>query len=206
MESFVIDSSFNFIDGLTIFIDLLVVLGTFGIVVLPNILYSAFLLGWVLFCIAGLFLLLNADFIAAAQVLIYVGAINILILFAIMLVNNTNSNGNKITLSSFDQLLPALISSIFFILLSKSFQETKYINILKPIIQSTEFNTKNSNVVQIGLHFFTDFLLQFELISLILLITLIGAVTIARKENFSRQDINILKSLNLLVFPQKTKE
>ena len=206
MESFVIDSSFNFIDGLTIFIDLLIVLGTFGIVVLPNILYAAFLLGGVLFCIAGLFLLLNADFIAAAQVLIYVGAINILILFAIMLVNNTNIRANKITVSSFDQLFPALISSVFFILLSKSFQETKDLNILKPIIQSTELNTTNSNVVQIGLHFFTDFLLQFELISLILLITLIGAVTIARKENFSRQDINLLKSLNLLVFSQKNKE
>jgi len=197
-----IDSSFNFIDWLTIFIEFLVVLGTLGILILPNVLYAAFLLGGVLFCIAGLFLLLNADFVAAAQVLIYVGAINILILFAIMLVNNTYITSN-VKMSSVKQFFPSLISSLFFILLSKSFQETKSLNILKPVTESIPLNLPSSNIEQIGLHFFTDFLLQFELISLILLITLIGAVTIARKEEFSRQDINILKSLNLLVFPQK---
>jgi len=197
-----IDSSFNFIDWLTIFIEFLVVLGTFGILILPNVLYAAFLLGGVLFCIAGLFLLLNADFVAAAQVLIYVGAINILILFAIMLVNSTNITSN-VKMSSVNQLFPSLVSSLFFILLSKSFQETKSINILKPITESIPLNLPSSNIEQIGLHFFTDFLLQFELISLILLITLIGAVTIARKEEFSRQDINILKFINVLVFPQK---
>jgi NAD(P)H-quinone oxidoreductase subunit 6 len=58
-----------------------------GVVLLPNIVYSAFLLGGVFISIAGMYLLLNADFVAAAQVLIYIGAVNVLILFAIMLVN-----------------------------------------------------------------------------------------------------------------------
>jgi len=58
-----------------------------GVVLLSNIVYSAFLLGGVFVSIAGLYLLLNADFVAAAQLLIYVGAVNVLILFAIMLVN-----------------------------------------------------------------------------------------------------------------------
>jgi len=62
-----------------------------GVVLLENIVYSAFLLGGVFISISGLYLLLNADFVAAAQILIYVGAINVLILFAIMLVNKTEN-------------------------------------------------------------------------------------------------------------------
>ncbi|MGB8702875.1 MAG: NADH-quinone oxidoreductase subunit J, partial [Thermosynechococcaceae cyanobacterium] len=58
-----------------------------GVVLFDKIVYSAFLLGGVFISIAGLYILQNADFVSAAQVLIYVGAINVLILFAIMLVN-----------------------------------------------------------------------------------------------------------------------
>ncbi|MDE5079107.1 MAG: NADH-quinone oxidoreductase subunit J, partial [Trichodesmium sp. St2_bin6] len=58
-----------------------------GVVLFSNIVHSAFLLGGVFMSISGLYLLLNADFVATAQVLIYVGAVNVLILFAIMLVN-----------------------------------------------------------------------------------------------------------------------
>ena len=53
-----------------------------GVVLFSNIVYSAFLLGGVFISIAGMYLLLNADFVAAAQILIYVGAVNVLILFA----------------------------------------------------------------------------------------------------------------------------
>ena len=65
-----------------------VVIGSLGVILLTNIVYSAFLLGGVFMAVAGLYLLLNASFVAAAQVLVYVGAVNVLILFAIMLVNN----------------------------------------------------------------------------------------------------------------------
>ncbi|HEY9887982.1 MAG TPA: NADH-quinone oxidoreductase subunit J, partial [Candidatus Obscuribacterales bacterium] len=58
-----------------------------GVVLLSNIVYSAFLLGGVFISISGLYILLNAGFVAAAQILIYVGAVNVLILFGIMLVN-----------------------------------------------------------------------------------------------------------------------
>ena len=62
------------------------VLGALGVVLLSNIVYSAFL-RVACSAVAGLYLLLNASFVAAAQILVYVGAINVLILFAIMLVN-----------------------------------------------------------------------------------------------------------------------
>ena len=72
---------------------LAVVVGALGVVMLPNIVYAAFLLGGVFLSVAGLYLMLNASFIAAAQILIYVGAVNVLILFAIMLVNKKEAMG-----------------------------------------------------------------------------------------------------------------
>ena len=68
-------------------LSLVIVIGALGVILLENIVYSAFLLGGVFMSVAGLYLLLNASFVAAAQVLVYVGAVNVLIIFAIMLVN-----------------------------------------------------------------------------------------------------------------------
>ena len=68
-------------------LSLVVIIGAIGVILLENIVYSAFLLGGVFMSVAGLYLLLNASFVAAAQVLVYVGAVNVLIIFAIMLVN-----------------------------------------------------------------------------------------------------------------------
>ncbi|MEB3291298.1 MAG: NADH-quinone oxidoreductase subunit J, partial [Leptolyngbya sp.] len=48
-----------------------------GVVLLENIVYSAFLLGGVFISMAGMYILLNAGFVAAAQVLVYVGAVNV---------------------------------------------------------------------------------------------------------------------------------
>ena len=63
------------------------IVGSFGVIFLPNLVYAGFFLMVTLVGIAGFYLLLNADFLAAAQILLYVGGINVLILFAIMLVD-----------------------------------------------------------------------------------------------------------------------
>ena len=58
-------------------LSLVVLIGALGVVLLESIVYSAFLLGGVFMSVAGLYLLLNASFVAAAQVLVYVGAVNV---------------------------------------------------------------------------------------------------------------------------------
>ncbi|MFM7793619.1 MAG: NADH-quinone oxidoreductase subunit J, partial [Microcystis panniformis] len=94
------------------------VIGTaLGVVLLSNIVYSAFLLGGVFISISGLYLLLNADFVAAAQILIYVGAINVLILFAIMLVNK-QEDFSDIPKRWIRQASTALVCVGLFVLLS----------------------------------------------------------------------------------------
>jgi len=146
-----------------------------GVVLLQNIVYSAFLLGGVFISISGLYLLLNADFVAAAQVLIYVGAVNVLILFAIMLVNK-QEDFDPIIGRWVRQAATALVCFGLFSLLSVMVLQTSWSSSTsgaKPAVDTT---------VLIGEHFFSDFLLPFELASVLLLMALVGAVVLARRE------------------------
>ncbi|MFN9545660.1 MAG: NADH-quinone oxidoreductase subunit J [Cyanobacteriota bacterium] len=154
-----------------------IVLGSLGVVLLANIVYSAFLLGGVFLAVAGLYLLLNASFVAAAQVLVYVGAVNVLILFAIMLVNK------KETLSAIPGLLlRRLISGgvclgLFALLLRVAFTTAWPLPGPLPIGEEA--------TIRIGEHFFSDYLLPFELASVLLLMAMIGAIVLARRDVFA---------------------
>lgn len=169
---------------ITILLDIGIIFGALGIVFLRKIIYSALLLGLVFVCVALWYLLLNADFLAAAQVLIYVGAVNVLIVFAIMLVNKPNSESNKEWTTG-----DILASSVFFGLftfLTNMIVSTKWIDI-NTINNSTALTiNKNSlnSIEIIGIHILTDLLLPFELLSVLLLVALAGAIIIARKDVF----------------------
>ncbi|WP_375510512.1 NADH-quinone oxidoreductase subunit J [uncultured Nostoc sp.] len=146
-----------------------------GVVLFSNIVYSAFLLGGVFISIAGIYLLLNADFVAAAQILIYVGAVNVLILFAIMLVNK-RENFVAFPNSWVRKVLTGLVSVGLFGLLSTMVLATPWAYSAAPVAGG------ESSIVLIGEHFFTDFLLPFELASILLLIAMVGAIILARRE------------------------
>ncbi|WP_445628890.1 NADH-quinone oxidoreductase subunit J [Nostoc sp. DSM 114167] len=146
-----------------------------GVVLFSNIVYSAFLLGGVFISIAGIYLLLNADFVAAAQILIYVGAVNVLILFAIMLVNK-RQNFVAFPNSWVRKALTGVVSVGLFGLLSTMVLATPWAYSAAPVAGG------KSSIVLIGEHFFTDFLLPFELASILLLIAMVGAIILARRE------------------------
>jgi NAD(P)H-quinone oxidoreductase subunit 6 len=154
-----------------------VVVGSLGVVLLPNIVYAAFLLGGVFLSVAGLYLLLNASFIAAAQILIYVGAVNVLILFAIMLVNkretmaNTPGTGLRRLLSS------GVCAGLLWLLLRVAFTT--------PWATPGPTALGEDAVIQLGEHFFSDYLLPFELASVLLLMAMIGAIVLARRDVYS---------------------
>ncbi len=151
-----------------------VLLSALGVVLLKNVVYSAFLLGGSFISIAGLYFLLNADFVAAAQVLVYVGAINVLILFAIMLVNKDEEYA-EVKGSGVRQVATALVCLGLFALLGTMVVST-------PWAISSQTAAGDGSIVTIGIHFFTDFLLPFELVSVLLLMALIGAIVLARRE------------------------
>tara|TARA_Y100001968_G_scaffold297456_1_gene306432 strand:- start:29437 stop:30039 length:603 start_codon:yes stop_codon:yes gene_type:complete len=152
----------------------IIVAGGIGVVFLNNIVYSAFLLGGVFMSVAGLYLLLNASFVAAAQILVYVGAVNVLILFAIMLVNKREEL-KPIKDLQIRRLFSGFVIAGLFILLIRVDLTTNW-NIPGPQAIG-ELSTE-----RIGEHLFTDYLLPFELASILLLMAMIGAIVLARRD------------------------
>ena len=153
------------------------VVGAFGVVLLPNIVYSAFLLGGVFLSVAGLYLLLNASFVAAAQILVYVGAVNVLILFAIMLVNK-REDLSAIPGLALRRLLSALVCAGLFVLLVR-------VAFTTPWALPGPASIGEEATARIGEHLFSDYLLPFELASVLLLMAMIGAIVLARRDVFA---------------------
>jgi len=150
------------------------VLGALGVVLLPNIVYSAFLLGGVFLSVAGLYLLLNASFVAAAQVLVYVGAVNVLILFAIMLVNK-KENLAAIPGLALRRVLSGAVCGGLLLLLIR-------VAVATPWPLSAQEPVGEDATIRIGEHLFSDYLLPFELASVLLLMAMIGAIVLARRD------------------------
>ena len=151
-----------------------VIFGALGVVLLKNIVYSAFLLGGVFMAVAGLYLLLNASFVAAAQILVYVGAVNVLILFAIMLVNKKEDLKPIKGL----QLRKFLSGGVCTILLGLLIR----VDLTTPWAIPGPKAIGEEATVRIGEHLFTDYLLPFELASVLLLMAMIGAIVLARRD------------------------
>jgi len=141
-------------------------------VLLPNILYAGLSLFGSFFGIAALYILLGADFVAAAQVLIYVGGILTVILFAVMLSKNIYKAQFKDEKRR--KVAPAIISVIV-------------LGFLLKLIFTVEWNVVASldepqaTTAKLGTLLLTDYLLPFELASILLLAALVGAVLLARK-------------------------
>ncbi|MCT0211953.1 NADH-quinone oxidoreductase subunit J [Synechococcus sp. CS-1324] len=154
-----------------------VVLGSLGVVLLPNIVYSAFLLGGVFLSVAGLYLMLNASFVAAAQVLVYVGAVNVLILFAIMLVNKKETLAEIPGLPLRRLLSGGVCAGLFLLLLR--------VDITTPWAVPGPSPAGDDATIKIGMHLFSDYLLPFELASVLLLMAMIGAIVLARRDVYT---------------------
>jgi NAD(P)H-quinone oxidoreductase subunit 6 len=169
-----------------------------GVVLFANIVYSAFLLGGVFISISGIYLLLNADFVAAAQILIYVGAVNVLILFAIMLVNKREDFA-AIPNAWLRPTATALVCGGLFALLSTMIVATPW-----PVTVGAIAG--QNPIYKIGQHFFTDFLLPFELASVLLLMAMVGAIILARRDYLPDEVLPKTDKSTVLTLPERPRE
>ena len=160
------DSIFYFFAAITIVSGAVVVFSR-------NIIYSAFSLMFTFFGVAGIYVLLNADFIAVSQVLIYVGGILVLLLFGVMLTNKVIDVEMK---TGTLQTLPAsiIVSATAGVLCGIFYITDWNVNPASPPMATT------ANAL--GELLLTSYLLPFEIVSVVLLVALIGAAMIARKE------------------------
>ena len=163
-------------------LSLIIIIGSLGVVLLESIVYSAFLLGGVFMSVAGLYLLLNASFVAAAQVLVYVGAINVLILFAIMLVNKKEDLKPIKYLNSRKLISSTICITLLSLLVRVDLSNTW-------VIADPKLSIGEESTIRLGEHLFSDYLLPFEVASVLLLMAMIGAIVLARRDVLS-EDIS----------------
>ena len=146
--------------------------GSAGVVVLArSLIYSAFALLFTFFGVAGLYVLLGADFLAAAQLLVYVGGIMVLLLFGVMLTHRIYDLDLQ---TERTQVVPGIIVAlgIFTIVAAVAFK-TQWPEAVRPLAPTT---------AAIGRLFLGEYILAFEAASVLLLVALIGAAMIVRRK------------------------
>lgn len=144
------------------------------VVTVRNIVHAAFSLMVTLFSIAGLYVFLQADFLAATQVIVYVGGILVLILFGVMMTSGRLDM--KLKMERGQLFWGGLVTILIFSLLLGVIRRT-------PWNVQEDLGSVEGTTSQIGKTILQEeFLLPFEVASVILLIALIGAVLISRKE------------------------
>ena len=162
------------------------VIAAINLVVQTHPISSALSLIGVMISLAVLYLLLGGEFIAAAQVIVYAGAIMVLFVFVIMLLNagaeNTKGIGSRAKYFG----LPLLI--VFLGILSYIVQGL-FPHAEGVVFGGAKFATQNGGPTvpaagphEIGTPLFTTYLLPFEVVSVLILIALVGAIVLARKE------------------------
>jgi len=156
---------FYFVAGLTIFCAL-------GVALSQNVVYAAFALMGTLIGAAGIYAFLAADFVAVVQVLVYVGGILVLTLFAIMLTHQISEV--KVSNRAVGRIPAALLVGA--VGTAMAYAVTTAAWVVQPL------GAEEPTTYAIGEAFLGAYLLPFELASIVLLTALIGAVVLSRKE------------------------
>lgn len=156
-------------------VSLLAISGAFGVILGKNIIRAGFSLVVCFLAVAGAYFILKAPFVAASQILIYAVGITLIIVFALML-TSTRCELPIIKGDSGKNFLSAIISIGIFFVFSSALIGNKW-----PLPETIPCQCpKNTEVI--GLKMLGTYALPFELISILLLVALIGAVVIAKKD------------------------
>jgi NADH-quinone oxidoreductase subunit J len=160
-----------------IIVALVAIVSSILVVTCKNPVNSALSLIMAFFCLATFYVMLDAPFMAAIQVIVYAGAIMVLIVFVIMLLNLRTETGMRyrhaVTIGSMVGFM-TLIEILYFLLRS-GLTGTKG-DMDKALIERV------GHTELIGRSMFTDFLLPFEITSILLLIAIVGAVVLAKRK------------------------
>jgi NADH-quinone oxidoreductase subunit J len=157
---------------------LLALAGALNLLLQRHPINSALSLIVVMMSLAVLYWSLGAEFLAAAQVIVYSGAIMVLFIFVIMLLNageEEPTRGSKIASIAGFPGVAAIFCLISFVFLKESPS-------LGSVGMATLFEGAMSNLEQISHTLFTSLLLPFEVTSVLILVAILGAVVLARKE------------------------
>lgn len=142
------------------------------VVTTKNVVHAALYLVIVLAGVAAQFLLLGAEFVGITQILVYLGAIVVLFLFGIMLTRARLGEDDSVRTER--RLMASLVGVLLFVVMAfalvKDFEDT-HVDIAEP-----------STTAQVSDSIFSQYLIPFEAVGMLLLAALIGAIVVARKD------------------------
>ena len=174
------------------FFSSIIVLSGALVVLSRNPVHSVLWLISTFFGTSGLFILLEAEYLALILMIVYVGAVAVLFMFVVMMLN-INFSELK---SGFTRYLPAglLIGLVLLVELGLVFGDWRVLDAdqvsLKLVEQSKEENTR-----QIGLVLYTDYIIYFQMAGLILLIAMIGAIILTHRKRKDVKRQNVLEQI-----------
>jgi NADH-quinone oxidoreductase subunit J len=126
------------------------------------------------FCIAGHYLLLNAQFLAVVHIAVYAGAIMVLFLFVIMLMNLNQDNEPQKT--AFAKLIAGVIGGLLLLVMVGALRGSEH-------LQIKQYGHSDIGLVKnLGKVLFSEYLFPFEIVSILLLAALVGAIMLGKKE------------------------
>lgn len=140
---------------------------------LNNVVHMVVSLVFTFLSIAGLYVLLSAEFVAVVQILIYSGAITIIMLFGIMLTKHDDKTSNSA--GKLRYFLTAIGIVVFFAIVFFGINNTDFGQ------QASTLHENNTQ--QIGIELFSKYIIPFEVTSVLLLVALVGAIVLARKDD-----------------------
>lgn len=161
-------SFFYFLSSLTILSALMVILS-------KNPIHSVLYLILTFFTLSGHYILLNAQFLAAVNIIVYAGAIMVLFLFVIMFLNMKQDQEEAKT--NLTKIAATIVGGTVFVILFGAYRKSAI-----PGYDPMTFDSQTGMIESLGALLFRDYLLAFELASILLLVAMVGAVMLGKRE------------------------
>ena len=172
------------------FFSTIAVFSAIMVTVSRNTVYSVFFLILVFVSISILFIMIGAEFLGMIMLIVYVGAVAVLFLFVVMMLNITEQVTRRSTRKGFINNISvgSIIGSIIFLELLVVIGGWKYKGDFTPL-SNVSINSNLSNTHALGNVLYTDYIHLFQIAGMILLVAMIGAITLtfSKRENVKRQ-------------------
>lgn len=145
------------------------------VVTARNPIHSVLALILTFFCLSGHYILLNAQFLAAVNIIVYAGAIMVLFLFTIMFLNLRHDEEEAKT--NLTKIAAVIVGGVLLVVMVTVFRVSQ----VAPY-NPTDYNAKVGLVESLGMVLYKDYLLPFELASVLFLVAMVGAVMLGKRE------------------------
>lgn len=157
------------------FLSFLTILSALMVILSRNPIHSVLYLILTFFTLSGHYILLNAQFLAAVNIIVYAGAIMVLFLFVIMFLNIKQDHEEART--NISKIAGAIVGGTVFVILLGAYRKS-----IVPSYDPDQFDSQIGMIENLGHLLFRDYLLPFELVSILLLVAMVGSIMLGKRE------------------------